>query len=288
MIYIKLIATAIVWGGVFVVSRVMVQDVNPLVLAFYRFLFASVALCVLMVRVEGRFPKLTWKQFAVISFLGLTGIFGYNVLLFTGLKTITASRASLIIALNPITIALCSSIFLKDSLNRLKVVGIALALSGASIVILQSKMSALAVKGLSLGEFFLLGCLVCWTFYTLVGKIALQKISPLVATTYSCMLGSIFLFVFSASNGLLHETSSISPLGWVGIAYMGLVATALGFSWYYEGVQKIGPAKSSIFINLVPLSSVVLSMVFLKEPVTSSLFLGGGLIVSGVFVTTKH
>jgi drug/metabolite transporter (DMT)-like permease len=289
MIYVKLIATSFIWGGVFVVSRAMVQDVNPVLLAFYRFLFASMALSTMTIMSEEGFPKLSLKQILGVLFLGLTGIFGYNILLFSGLQTVTASKASFIIALNPITIALFSSIFMKDSLSRVKIFGMIMALSGASIIIFQSSnANDLAVaQRFSFGELLLIGCLFCWTFYTLLGKVSMNKISPLAATTYSCISGTFFLFIFSLFFGLFQGTSKISQGGWIGIIYMGVIATSIGFKWYYEGIQRIGTSQGSIFINLVPLSSVILSIIFLGEPISAPLFIGGILIVSGVTITNK-
>jgi drug/metabolite transporter (DMT)-like permease len=71
----------------------------------------------------------------------------------------------------------------------------------------------------------------------------------------------------------------------LGLFYLGFFGTVLGFVWYYEGIKKIGPTKAGLFINVVPLSAVVLAFFLLNEPLTLSLLIGAVLVSSGIYLT---
>jgi drug/metabolite transporter (DMT)-like permease len=73
----------------------------------------------------------------------------------------------------------------------------------------------------------------------------------------------------------------------LGIFYLGIFGTVVGFVWYYEGIKKIGPTKASLFINFVPVSAVILAFLILDEPITLSLFIGTILVCAGVYLTNK-
>jgi drug/metabolite transporter (DMT)-like permease len=104
MIYLKLLLTAIFWGGTFVAGRFVAQNVGPYSISFLRFTIASVFLLLLTWRIEGKLPRLKKLQIMPVILLGITGIFIYNVMFLKGLKIIEAGRASLIVATCPIFI----------------------------------------------------------------------------------------------------------------------------------------------------------------------------------------
>ena len=122
IIYSKLLLMAIFWGGTFVVGRTLAQTVGPFAGAFFRFAIAAVFLLVLLRRAEGR---LTWPQkgqMIPVILLGLTGALLYNFFFLKGLKMIEAGRASVIIANNPIFIALFSGSDMSSILAKKRVV----------------------------------------------------------------------------------------------------------------------------------------------------------------------
>lgn len=118
--YIKLLITAIFWGGTFISGRMLADSVTPFSAAFFRFLFAGVCLYAVVARREGKIPRLNNDQILPVVLLGLTGVLAYNVLFFNGLKLVTAGRASIIIANNPIVISICSAYFFRETLSPIK------------------------------------------------------------------------------------------------------------------------------------------------------------------------
>ncbi|MBN2125663.1 MAG: EamA family transporter [Deltaproteobacteria bacterium] len=289
-VYVKLLLTAIFWGGTFIAGRIVAGDVGPFSAAFLRFAVASLFLLCLTRQREGCLPRIGPGQAVPLIFLGLTGVFSYNVLFFKGLHLINAGRASLIIANNPVFIALFSALIFKERLTVLKAAGIVLSVLGAVVVISRGNLGEILQSGIGLGEACILGCVASWVAYSLLGKAVMsgRGLSPLVSVTYSSLIGALALFPPALVEGMPREIAAYPAGAWLGIVYLGFFGTVLGFVWYYEGIQAIGPTKAGQFINFVPVSAIVLAFFILGEPVTLSLIVGGLLIISGVYLTNRR
>ena len=284
--YIKLLLMAVFWGGTFVAGRSLAQTVGPFAAAFFRFAIASIFLVFLLRRTEG---KLFWpakNQIMPVIVLGLTGALLYNFFFLKGLKLVEAGRASVIIANNPIFIALLSAYFFKERLNFVKVIGIIVSVGGAVIVISRGDVCAVFQGGVGWGEMYIFCCVASWVAFSLLGKAVMDGLSPLRSVTYTAISGTLLLAgpaFWEGGFGFLEY----SPSDWAKIFYLGFFGTVLGFLWYYQGIQKIGPTRAGLFINFVPISAILLAFLFLKEPVTMSLLIGTILVSSGVYLTNR-
>jgi drug/metabolite transporter (DMT)-like permease len=287
-IYLKLLLTAIFWGGTFVAGRLVAQNVGPYSIAFLRFTIASVLLLLLTQIVEGTLPKLQKSQIIPIILLGIVGIFIYNVLFFKALKIIEAGRAALIIATCPIFITIFSTIFFKEKIRLVKGIGIVISVCGAIIVISKGNLSRIFEGGLGLGELYIFCCVLSWVIYSLIGKVVMKNLSPLVSVSYSATVGAIALLIPALFEGLVQNIVNQSALDWLCISYLGVFGTVIGFVWYYQGVERIGPTKAGLFINFVPISAILCAFFILKEPITLSLAIGAVLVISGVYLTNRN
>ncbi|MBN1508311.1 MAG: DMT family transporter [Sedimentisphaerales bacterium] len=288
MIYLKLFLTAVFWGGTFIAGRQVSQHLGPFSIAFLRFAVASVFLLGLLWIQEGRLSLPGKSQILPVLLLGITGIFAYNVLFFMGLRLIEAGRASLIVATCPAFIAVASSIFLKERLSPARIVGIPLSVFGAIVVISRGHVRQLVTGGVGLGELFILGCVLSWVAYSLIGKVAMRRLSPLASVTYPSLIGAAFLLVPAVLvDDLTSNLRRASLIDWTSIMYLAVFGTVVGFVWFYEGVKAIGPTRAGLFINFVPISAVILAGVLLHEQVTLSLAVGAALVLSGVYLTNR-
>lgn len=287
-VHLKLVLTAIFWGGTFVAGRLVSQELPPFTAAFLRFTVACLVLAAFLWREHGRIPRLPPGHLPVAALLGLTGVFAYNALFFLGLKTVLAGRASLIIALNPVLIALFSAWLLGEGMGLRKGVGIGLSVLGALVVISRGSPFAVLHGGLSRGDLYILGCVASWVSYSVIGKIAMREVRPLVLVAYACAIGTVFLGVTAAAaEGLPGALASASWRTWASLVYLGLFGTALGFIWYYEGIRAIGASRAGVFISLVPVSGVLLGALVLGERLDPSVLAGGALVVAGVYLTNR-
>lgn len=287
IIYAKLFLTAVIWGGTFVAGRILAGEVGPFSASFLRFAAASFFLFLFAAKCFGRLPVLERGQFFTVFVLGMTGVFAYNVFFFSGLKTVDAGRASLIIATQPAFIAFFSHLFFREPLGSLKVLGIALSISGAFVVLSRGNFSDLLNGGIGAGEIYIFGCVASWVCYSLVGKVAMKRLPPVVAVAYACGMGALCLLPAALFEGVVNDSRHYSLSAWLAVFYLGLFGSAVGFIWYYEGIRSIGPSRAGIFISFVPVSSVALACLLLHEALDASLFAGAVLVVAGVFLTAR-
>jgi drug/metabolite transporter (DMT)-like permease len=283
--YVKLVLMAVFWGGTFIAGRVIARDVQPFSAAFTRFLIATALLLLLTWRVEGKLPGIKREHIMPIILLGMTGVVGYNVFFFNGLQTVSAGRASVIVATNPIFITLLAALFFKEKLSPIKGGGILISVTGAVIVISRGSPGAVFTGTLGWGELLIFGCVLSWVAYSLIGKAVVAELTPLIAVAYSAVAGTLALLLPAYLEGVTRDFVHYPASSWLGLFYLALFGTVLAFQWYYQGIKELGPAKASIFINFVPISGVLLAFIVLGEPLTPSLLLGAILVSTGVYVT---
>ncbi len=287
LLYLKLVLTALFWGGTFIAGRIVAREAGPFSAAFLRFVVASLILLCFVLRTHKTIPLLDPKQIFPVTMLGLTGVFAYNALFFSGLKTVSASRASLIITTNPAFIALFAALFFRERLTLLRILGIIFSISGAVIVISKGHPSQVLQGNLGLGELYICGCVLSWVAYSLIGKVALARLSPLVSVTYACLIGALFLLPPALLEGLRFTVMSYSYAAWISIIYLGVFGTSLGFIWYYQGIRTIGPSRAGVFINLVPICAIILAWLILNETVDASIILGAIFVFAGIYLTNR-
>lgn len=287
-IYGKLVGSAVLWGGTWVAGRVLGRSMGPYSSAFLRFALASAFLVFLTRRLEGGLARPSRTSLAWLLVLAATGIFAYNVLFFAGLRTVPAGRASLISASIPAVVALCSAWLFREPFPPAKVFGIVLSFAGVALIVSGGDPMALVRRPLAPGDACILGCVLSWAAYTLAGKKAMEHVPPYASVTWSCLLGAAMLLGPALAHGLLRDLAQAGLVVWGCLLFFGVLATGFGFSWYYEGVQAIGPTRAGIFINLVPVVAVFLGWLLLDEPLSHSLLVGGCCVMAGVWLTNRQ
>ncbi|SDB22717.1 Threonine/homoserine efflux transporter RhtA [Desulfonatronum thiosulfatophilum] len=285
--YIKLLCTSMFWGGTFVAGRLVSRELPPFSAAFLRFAIASVCLVILVRIYEGGLPRPRAAQILPIIVLGLSGIFAYNVLFFIGLQTVEAGRAAVIVATNPIFVALLAALLFQEPLGPGRLVGIGLSVSGAVLAITGGHPLALFNQVLTWGDVAIFGCVASWVTYLLVGKVMMQNLSPHAAVTYSCLAGTVMLLPFSLTEGLIGHLRLIPWTLWAALLYLGMFGTVLGFTWFYQAVKEIGPSRAAVFINFVPIWAIVSGFLILGESLNLTLIMGAAMVGGGVYLTNR-
>ena len=288
IIYGKLLLTAFVWGGTFIAGRILAAEVGPFSASFLRFAAATFFLAVFTWRIEGRLPRVDGRRIFPLILLAMTGVFAYNFFFFSGLQTIEAGRAAVIIACNPVFIALFSSLLFGEKLRPVALAGILLSVVGALTVITRGRVELLWAGGFGRGEALIFGCVLSWVAFSLIGKKVLSTLTPLVSILYATAIGALALLVPAVQEGMFDAIGGYTAGSWLAIGYLGFFGTALGFVWYYQGIRAIGPTRAGLFINFVPISAVLLAFAILGESITLSLFVGTVLVIAGVTLTNQR
>lgn len=285
--YARLIAVPAIWGGTFVAGKHVVTTLSPQMGSFARYLVACVALLVAAAVLERGLPPLTRRQWLSTLVLGLLGVFAYNLFFMEALERIPASRAALIIALNPVITITISAVVLGERLKPRRWLGVAIALAGVWTVISHGDIASITSAGIGAGELCMLAAVVSWALYTIIGRKVLTDLTPLAATNYAALWGTLMLGVVAAPEIGGVEAAQFDWALVGSLIYLGVLGTAVAFVWYYTSIKRFGASIASIFNNLVPVFGVAIAVVVLGEPLLPSMLIGGAIAIVGVFMVSR-
>jgi len=289
-IYGLLTLVGLIWGASFVAARVLVATTPPLTAALLRFLLSTAILLPWLKLAETGDPRPRRRDWLLFAFLGLTGVALYNVGFFFGLKYNEAGAGALIIACNPLVIALFSVLFLGESLRPAHLAGLTLSFTGVGLVAVRGSLERLVALDFAGPHLWLAGAVLAWASFSVAGKVAMRRYSPLACITAACSFGCLFLLPAAATEwpAWLRQggPASLGPTEWGCLLFLAVFVTVLAFVWWYSGIARIGAARAAVFINLVPLSAMVMGAVWLGESVLPYHLVGALLILGGVLLVT--
>jgi drug/metabolite transporter (DMT)-like permease len=285
--YLRLVAVPAIWGGTFVAGKHVVSVLSPLMGSLARYVIACLALLVAAFVLENGLPRLTRAQLLGTLALGLLGVFAYNLFFMGALVRLPASRAALLISLNPVITIALSALVLGDRLRPHRWLGVGVALTGVWIVITHGDPGRITAAGAGAGELLMLAAVTSWALYTVIGRSMLAGLSPLAATSYAALWGTLMLGLVAIPElGAVRAAQFDWPM--VGsLLYLGVLGTALAFVWYYAAIKRLGAPVASIFTNLVPVFGAAFGVLLLGEPLLTSMLVGGAIAICGVFMVSR-
>lgn len=285
-VYMLLVLTTVMWGGNAVTAKYVVGELPPITTAFFRFAMVSIVLLAVVWLAEGRKCLPGRTKWPGIIALGLTGIFGHNLFVYTGVKYSTATNMSLLATINPVVTACLAAVFLRERLSRRQVAGVGLALIGVLFVVTKGDWRIITGLQFNIGDVLLALAPAAWAAYSVIGRKVMQGLSPLAATAWASLVGSFFLLAAAVAEGFTG-TIALSPLGWLSMLYMIFGSGVIAFYLWNHGVAVIGPSRAAAFMNIIPLAGMFLAAVLLKEAIGWQQLTGAALIIGGVWLTTQ-
>jgi drug/metabolite transporter (DMT)-like permease len=281
-----LLLVSFVWAGSFIVVEIATNEMDPIDLGFLRFLVAT-PLMVLLVLLRKTPLRVPLKEIPWLVVLGLTGVTFLYLFQFLGIHYTNAPTASVLINTNVIFIAILSGVFLHESLKKKRIAGIVLSFIGVIVIM----FSDLSTQEMTFDNLFFIGGILmllsafCWALYSLVGKYLLQRYDEFVITTYAFGLGTLFYlpFVIFRIVPVLQQTSLG---GWFAVLYLALTCSLFGYLGWYYGLKHIDASKAAVFLNFIPLFTILMSF-FLGTSFSWLFLLGAGLIIYGVYLTQR-
>jgi len=290
-VHLQLVGMVLLWGISWPAGRTLALAMPPLSASAWRFTIAAALLLAWMRWSAGAWPRYTRRQWAGLAAAGAVGVAAYSVLFMLALQRVEASRAAVVITINPVFTTLLAAWWFKERFNALVAVGLALAVAGAATVMTQGAPWKLLAGDVGLGEWLLLGCVATWTSYSLMGKRLMAGIDSLAATAITATVGCVLLWVAAfAVEGratVWASVANLSPQGWGVLLYMAVGAAVLAYAWFYRGIAELGAGVASSYISLVPVIGVASSVLLLDEPLNASLLVGGSMALAGVLLANR-
>lgn len=285
LVHVLLLTTVFCWGMSFVFIKQALAVLSPVELTVLRFGLAGLAfLAYLLIFRSFRVPVAPgdWGRFLLLGFLGVPG---YHLALNFGEQWISASTASLIVALNPILTALLSAFLAKERPGGQTAAGIVVALAGFFLV-LRAQGGPLFAASSWLGAGLVLFAAVDWAFYSVLAKPLFRRYPSTTVTAYATLAGAAMLLPLVRPS-LLDKAAHLTVGTWGAILFLSLLSAFFGYLAWYYALARREAAKVAVYVYLNPLFSVLGSRVLLREPVSLLLLGGGALILAGVAVANR-
>lgn len=271
----------LLWASTFITLKVAFQTYDPMVVLFGRMLVASC--CAAFFPSVFRNVNLRKRDLKYILFLVICEPCLYFVFEAGALVRTSAAQAGMITSIMPLMTAIGAWMILKESLSLRTCFGFALAVSGALWLSLASTASEQGPEPL-LGNFLEFMAMVCATGYALSLKKLTEQYSPFYLTFIQAFAGTLFFFpaLFLPSTVL---PVSLEPMPLLSILYLGVGVTLGAYGFYSYGMSRIPASRATAFINLIPIFTLVLSMVILGERFSCIQYLASAVILIGVVVS---
>jgi len=279
------LAIPVTWAGSFIAAKYVVQSIDPLESVFFRFFFSAlVMLPFLLIFKRGNHPNFLQPIFLKHLFIViLTAGIGYHIFFFAALQYTSPTNTALIIAMNPFFTAIAEKYINKESRLKRFYIGFFMSFAGAILVIISRGSNGFAMPGK--GELFCLIASLFWSAYTILSKYTKEeKWDSYWIGAYNYLFTALLIIPFSLNVLSFDYWQNISMVAWSGIWYMAIFPTAIGYTLYYVGIQKKGPAWAAAFIYLVPSMTANLDLIFFGADFTLYMILGTTIVVAGLFI----
>jgi drug/metabolite transporter (DMT)-like permease len=279
---------AAAWGGSIVAQKWALGSLSAVEVSLLRGFGALALLVPLWWRQEGTTTKFSARDLAVLAALSL-GVLGNHLLTLFGLRYIEAAVGGVIIGSAPAITAFLSSLLIHDLPFRVVVLGCAVSFAGVALVSGAGQAGGAGADPW-LGGVLVMLAQVCWALYSIGGRRIMERFSPLTVnwTTLAFSLLPQVPLLWTDQKAMVAGVDSVIPSAWVAVAFLVVFPTALGQQAWLYGVKGVGPSRAGIFINLIPVSALLLSIIILGETLDAAKLAGIALILAGVWLVNRQ
>ena len=277
----------VVWGSTYLAIKYIVGSLPPFLAMGARFLLAGSLLTATILVSRGRPAfRMTRTQFVTAAVCGLFLLVGGNGLVAVAEQDVDSSMAALLIAGTPLWVVLLRAL-LRDRPSAATVAGLLVGMAGVAILLLPGVQGTAALGPL------LLVCLssVLWSVGTVLATRRPLPTDPFVTTVVQMAVGGTALVVLGSLGGEWGrlDVGAAEPSAWIAFAYLVVVGSVVGYSAYVWLLARAPLSLATTYAYVNPAVAVLLGALFLSEPLTANVLVGGGVIIAAVaFVITAE
>lgn len=281
---LELLLLAVIWGVNFSVVKVGLGELPPLAFNALRFPLAAGVLWAL-VRAGGGVPLPDRGDLAAVLRLALVGHVLYQLLFIYGLDLTLSGNSAIILASAPAWTALFASLAGSASADRSVWAGVVATFLGVALVVVGGPRDVGIGGGTLAGDLITLAAAVCWAAYTVMGRPLIARYGPLPVTAWGLWIATPLLVAAGIPALAGASLTDVSTLGWGTVVYSGVLAIGVAYAIWYRSVGDIGPERTAIYANLVPLVALAAAWVWRGRPPTTAQLVGAAAVLGGVLYT---
>jgi len=284
--HLSLLAANIIYGLNFSIAKSVMPDaIKPFALVSLR----SISAAALFWATSLFMPKEPVKNKDLL-FLFVVSFFGVVInqtLFLVGLDMTSPINSSIILSTNPVFAFIFAALILRERITFLKGTGLALGLSGVLLLILQNGTPDLA-SSTFLGDIYTLVNTISWAFYTVIIKRMLEKYHPVTVMKWTFLFGMMTNIPLGYHQWSTMDWSAISFHAWLGIAFVVVGATYLGYLLILFGLRRLSPTIVSTYTYTQPVIAAYLASMMGQDHIDMVMIISALLIFAGVFVVSRQ
>jgi drug/metabolite transporter (DMT)-like permease len=271
-----------IWGSTFVVTKDLIGHVAPMTLAFMRVAVGALALAPFALARHQRGSRLPWGWLALMAFVGVAFYYAtFNLsLLYT-----TAVQGALVQSCIPVVVAVVAMVWLREHASVARCVGIALSTLGI-LIVFSGGTSDSAPQAL-LGNLLMFVTVVSWGAYTSLAK-RVAHLDAVVVTAVIAALGAVMLLPLAIVETVAKGWPTLSLLDGLAILYLGAIASGAAYMLYNYALRHMDASQAGVYTNLIPIVGVITGVIVLGEDLTLRAFVGGAIVMLGVWITSRQ
>lgn len=285
-VHLPLLLTAMFWGTNFVALKRLLEHLTVPDTVVMRSILAALCNVVLLIvwrRANVTIARADMPRIFLIALLGgvMTPI--PNIL---AQRYITASVASLLSTTNALWTALFAWLILRISLTRRKMAGMSVAFLGFLIILVLGGPSVSFSARNTVGVLIFVLSPLSWGLYSVLAKPLLVRYPAMQLVAVTTIIGTLILLpiLFSGTPG---RVARLSGTDWLLMLWVGVITLWLAYLFWFHGLRALQPSQVAVYIYLVPCFGVIAARLFLSEPITLFVLIGGATILGGVIITNS-
>ncbi|MBO8156894.1 MAG: DMT family transporter [Bacillaceae bacterium] len=294
MIYMAALANAAIVGLSFLFTKIALNETTPMDTLGHRFTIAWMVLSVFFLLSKESLNFLKVKKMRELWPILLLALF-YPTLFFSfqafGLEFTTSAEGGIILAFSPALTAIFAAIFLKEKVNMIQGMFIALSIFGVLYIFIMNGVSIQFSGSHTAGIILLLFSCISIAGYAVLARHLSVSYKPIhlsyIMVTFGFIFFNLFVLIQRSISGTLSEYASLllNHQFLIAVAFLGIFATMITSLLANYVLSKLSAAKMSVFSNLSTVISIIAGVVILDEQVHSYHLLGSALIIAGVIGT---
>jgi drug/metabolite transporter (DMT)-like permease len=265
-----LLFVVILWGLNVVMVKFLSASFSPTMLGAWRIGSAAALLTVLVWKQYG-FVKISWREWGWISGIAVSGIFLHQITLAAGVQHTEASTASLILGLNPLVTMVLAYLIFREPLTARKIGGVLLGFCGVFLVVFGNSWEKSAGLHFGIGEWLIVVAMLTYVISGMFIKKATQTVPVMVVTAYSHLVATVLLALAATEQQIESGEAMVLPTDWFVwgvLLFSAFFATGYGSVWWNSGIRIIGAGRTAMYINGMPMLSLIFSVLLLGETIT--------------------
>jgi drug/metabolite transporter (DMT)-like permease len=277
------LAAASIWGGMYVVSKVVLEVIPPFTLLNIRLLLGIISLGSIILLKKGF--RATRKQVGVIL---LVGIIGFGISLgfqFTGTKLSSAANAALVTSASPVFILLFGALILHERVTSVRL--FALLLASVGVLIVVDPRAALYGGKAAIGNVLLLAAALTWGLYSVLIKKSSKDLNIIEVSTFAFIGGWFFSLPIMFSEIKSENIGTLTLPIILGVLYLGIIATALAMYLWNKSLDILEAGLVSLLFFAQPVVGVALGTLILDEVLNTGFWVGAGMIGLGLLIAAR-